>query len=253
MKTILSTLLLAATLCASALASRPARAQIIATVPGNYYYQVPVYFPIPVPLHEYSQPEKSQTAKRKASTRRTVPKNALTTTTYRESPAVTKRVVRRFTDWAAPQTDATDAETIRRDYEDDMVGRWAKEVAGDGLKRGDVADALTSYWLINWQIANRVVNDLKPAQVRAVRRFFASTLASTPAFAKATNAQRQEIAEGYIYSAVMQGGAFGQIFRTGDQAQIKQFSDARAASFKTETGFDLRTVKLTNTGFTAKS
>ena len=105
---------------------------------------------------------------------------------------------------------------------------------------------------MNWQIANRVTSDPTPAQVRAVRRLFVSALSSTPAFAKATNAQRQEMAEAYIYNSVLQGGAFGQIFYAGDKALIQRFSDGRTASFETETGFDLHTVKLTNAGFAAK-
>lgn len=257
MKPTLPTLLLAATLATSGLV---ARAQGYGGgMAGNIYtYQVPIRFPIPLPIPldvPDSQPQTSKNIKRKASTRpiRRTPKEVLTTTTYRESPAVSKRVLKGFTDWIATKANATDAEAIRRDFENDIVGRWAKEVRENGLKRGDVADALTAYWVTNWMIANRVTSDPKPVQVRAVRRLFASVLSSTPAFAKATNAQRQEMAEAYIYNTVLQGGAFGQVFHTGDKALIKRFSDGRAASFKTEMGFDLRTVKLTNAGFAAKS
>lgn len=186
------------------------------------------------------------------SVRKTKPKKALTTTTYRESPAVTKRTVTRFTNWVATTTNATAAAAIRRDFENDMLNRWAKESSENGLHRGDVADALTAYWVTNWMIANRVTTDPTRAQVRAVRRLFVSVLSSTPAFAKATGAQRQEMAEGFIYGAVLQGGAFGQVFHTGDKALIQRYSDGRAASFKKEMGFDLHTVQLTDTGFKLK-
>jgi len=106
---------------------------------------------------------------------------------------------------------------------------------------------------LNWQIANRVTTDPTSAQVRAVRHLFVSVLSSTLAFAKATNVQRQEMAEAYIYNAVLQGGAFAQIFHAGDQALLKRYSDGRAASFKKEMGFDLRTVQLTDAGFAAKA
>ncbi len=243
-----TTLLLAATLCASGLAARPARAQMayygpVGIWPGNLYFS----------SQAFHNPEVKSSVRRSFSNiRKTKPRKALTTTTYRESPAVHKQVLTRFTNWVGTKLNATDAESISRDFENDMVGRWAKGVAEVDLKRGDVADALTSYWLVNWHIANRVTSDPKPAQVRAVRHLFVSVLSSTPAFARATNAQRQEMAEAFIYNSVLQGGAFGQIFRTGDQAQIKRYSDGRAASFKTEMGFDLRTMKLTNTGFAPK-
>ena len=196
---------------------------------------------------------KSKNSERKSSRpiRRT-PKKVLTTTTYRESSAVRTRVLKGFTGWIATQTNATDAASIRRDFEDDVLGRWAKEVKMDGLKRGDVADAMTDYWVKNWMIANRVTFTNR-AQVQGVRRFFASALASTPAFAKATDAQRQEMAEGFIYNAILQGSVFAQVFHTGNKALIKQISDARAAQFKKETGLDLRTMKLTDAGFAAKT
>ncbi len=256
MKPTIPTLFLTATLCASALVTRPARADYMdfGQVYINAGMNMAIHDSIVLDIRRQSE---SQNTERKASASRgskaKTPKKALTTTTYRESSAVHNRVLTRFTDWVATHTNATDAAAIRRDFENDMLGRWAKESSKNGLKRGDVADALTAYWVTNWMIANRVTSDPKPAQVRAVRRFFVSALSSTPAFARATNAQRQEMAEGYIYSAVLQDGAFGQVFHTGDKALIQRYSDGRAASFKKEMGLDLRTVQLTDAGFAAKA
>ncbi len=246
-----STLFLAATLCASALVVRPARAQSW-TPPFDFSPQLGARIMEPQLEAQRDRAAQGASSARKATDSvRRVPKKALTTTTYRESSDVTKRVVKGFTDRIAAQASASDAATIRTMFENDMVGIWAKDVAADGLKRGDVADALTDYWVKNWMIANRVTFTTR-AQVQAVRRLMVSVLSSTPAFAKASNAQRQEMAEGYIYNSVLQSGAFVQVFHTGDKALIKKASDARAASFKTETGFDLRSVKLTNTGFAPK-
>jgi hypothetical protein len=254
MKPTLPTLFLAATLCASGFVTRPARAQFSGGLYGIYHVPIDIagMNERRIALDASSQVIENTGNKSTRNVRRT-PKKALTTTTYHESPAVTKRTVTRFTNWISTQTNATDAAAIRRDFENDMLGRWAKGVSETGLKRGDVADALTTYWVANWQIANRVTSDPTNAQVRAVRRLFVSVLSSTPAFARATNAQRQEMAEGYIHGAVLQSAAFAQIFHTGDKALLQRYSDGRAASFKTEMGFDLRTVQLTDTGFKSKA
>jgi len=253
MKHTTTTLFLAATLCAGALVMPQARAQFYSwsAIPDYSYL---VRSPASLKITQEIGRESQNTARESTGgVRKTTPKKALTTTTYRESPAVSKQVLTRFTDWVATKANATDAAAIRRDFENDMLGRWAKESSENGLHRGDVADALTAYWVTNWMIANRVTSDPTPAQVRAVRRLFVSVLSSTPAFAKATNAQRQEMAEGFIYNTVLQSSAFGQVFHTGDKALLKSYSDGRAASFKQEMGFDLRTVRLTDAGFAAKS
>ncbi len=256
MKPTLPTFLLAATLCASALVTPTARAdymdfgQVYITAGMNMAAMQPTMDMVRRQADENRSASQNTGSKSSPGVRKTPQKKALTTT-YRESSAVHKRVLTRFTDWLDTKLNATDAASLRRAFEQDALSEWAKGNASDGLKRGDVADAMTDYWVKNWMIANRVTFTSR-AQVQAVRRFFASVLSSNPTFAKTTDAQRQEMAEGYIYNSQFQSIAFVSVFHTGDKALIQKLSDGRAASFKTETGFDLRTVKLTNAGFAPK-
>lgn len=268
MKPTLPTLLLAATLCASALAMRPARAQDDYSFPGYDFNTLSGMAAMDGVRQEIWRQESDRLQRdaqqsasprgqgvRKTKPKKTPLKKALTTTTYRESPTVHKQVLGKFTQHLRTQiTSKADAENMCRDFEgQDVMALWAKDVAKDGLKRGDVADAMANYWIMDWRIANRVMTDPTRVQVQAVRRFFASILSSTPAFAKATGAQRQEMAEAYIYTAVLQGGLFAQVFHTGNKALIQKVSDGQNAQFKKETGIDLRLMKLTNAGFAAKS
>ena len=152
MKHTLTTLFLAATLCASALVMPQARAQYSDDIPdftlANSWspLNTGAFYPNAVIMNDIIRSGENGNAGSKSSqgVRKATPKKALTKTTYRESPAVHKQVLTRFNNWIATKLNASDAASIRRDFENDMMGRWAKEVAPD-LKRGDVADALTAY------------------------------------------------------------------------------------------------------------
>jgi hypothetical protein len=172
MKPTTTTFLLAATLCASALVMPAARADymdmsnsagMMAQMWADRSQFISTQSLNNSIASQYGTNE-STGGKTGHKVRKTKPKPRVMTT-YRESPAVTKRTVTRFTNWVATKTNATAAESIRRDFENDALGYWAKEVAKDGLKRGDVADAMTQYWLMSWQIANRSMSDPTRAQV----------------------------------------------------------------------------------------
>ena len=226
----------------------------------DWAYQPPI-FQTPMMRGIVREAVRRMSGTAKAQNDGKTPKKAPATTTYRESPAVSQRVAKGFTDWIVSQAAPGEATFLRRSFDRDGLEQWARgsreqwtrAVKRMGLKRGDVADALAGYWVINWQIANRSAGDRKPAQVRAVRAVFASVLASNPAFAKTSDAGRQEIAETYIHNAIFQASAFLEIVYSENNALLQRASNARDISFKRETGLDLRTVKLTDAGFAAKS
>lgn len=65
----------------------------------------------------------------------------------------------------------------------DMLQLWASPAAPDGLRLGDVADAMAEYWVSNWVMANRRP-DPTAGQVRAARDQVRRMLASSPALAR---------------------------------------------------------------------
>jgi len=251
MKPTIPTLFLAATLCASALVMPVARAQI-----SNYYtYKVPIDFAgmneRRMALDASSEIIENTGRKSVRSVRRTPKVRAVTT--YRASRAVSQRVQTRLIAFVvkAGNSPATVAQ-LKRDLQGNVIGKWARQVASDGLRSGDVADAMAANWVQNWQVANGVM-ETQPAQVRGVRRQLAAILADNAAFAKVSNAGRQEMAEGFIYSQVLQGAAYLDAIKRGDKTLQKQISDATSAGFKKGMGLDLRGVQLTDTGFKSKA
>jgi hypothetical protein len=173
---------------------------------------------------------------------------ASASTHYRASQAVSNRVRGQFADFVA-RTDPANADRLRQTVQqNDLLGLWEKHVSVDGLWRGDVADAMTAYWVQNWQIANNV-SFTNRTQIQAVRGQVYRALGSNPRFARLDDAGKQEVAEVFMLNFVAQGSAFSDATAKGDKGLSKRLSDAAVTRFRTEMGVDLRRLRLTDQGF----
>jgi hypothetical protein len=169
-------------------------------------------------------------------------------TRYRASPIVSARVRAQFADFVV-RADPPNADRLRSFVvQNDLLSAWAKHVAVDGLQRGHVADAMTAYWVQNWQIANKVPFASR-AQVQAVRAQISAALGTSPAFASLGDAARQEMAETFMLNFVAQGAAFSDAMTRRDAAATTRLSDAAAARFRKDMNLDLRRLRLTGAGF----
>ncbi|TGX52308.1 hypothetical protein E5A73_16060 [Sphingomonas gei] len=172
---------------------------------------------------------------------------AAATTRYRPSPTVSARVRTQFADFIA-RADPAHSEGLRKFVQqNDLLGAWEQHVAGDGLRRGDVADAMTAYWVQNWQIANKVAFASR-AQVQSVRAQVAGALAGSPGFARLGDAARQELAETFMLNFIAQGSAFSDAAARRDAGATRRLSDAAAARFRKDMNLDLRALRLTEAG-----
>ncbi|WP_233503517.1 DUF6683 family protein [Sphingomonas psychrotolerans] len=176
--------------------------------------------------------------------------NATASTRYRGSPVVSARVRAQFGDFVAKADPANAGRLRNAVLQQDLLGAWEKHVAVDGLRRGDVADAMAAYWVQNWQIANKVPFASR-AQVQAVRGQVSRALAASPAFAKLDDAARQEMAETFMLNFVAQGSAFSDATARRDAGAAARLSDAAAARFRQGMNLDLRRLRLTAAGFSA--
>lgn len=170
------------------------------------------------------------------------------TTAYRASPAISARVRQQFADWMGKQTNAESGRRVAEALDRiDPVRSWAQLVGADGLRPGDTADALASYWVLNWVMANG--GDSNRSQVMAVREQVRPIMAANPAYARLSEAQRQEFAEVLILNFLIQHAAYIDALKRGDRDAQRRIGDAAVARFKSEMGVDLRRLRLTNAGF----
>lgn len=170
-------------------------------------------------------------------------------TRYAASPAVSTRVRAQFADFAATADPANGARLREAILRQDLLGAWEKHVAVDGLRRGDVADAMAAYWVQNWQMANQIAF-VDRAKVQAVRGQVARALTANPAFAKLDDARKQEMAETFMLNFVAQGSAYSEATSQRDTAQIARLSKAAGARIRQEMTLDAGQLRLTPTGFT---
>ncbi len=173
-------------------------------------------------------------------------------TAYAPSPAVRDRVRGQFVSFIRQSSGDRAAVDIAGELQrKDYLQLWAAHMAPFGMRLGDVADAMAAYWLANWMMANGVDN-ASAEKARAVREQVRFTLLSKPAFAQMSDAQKQEMAEIFIYNQVLQDANYVTAAKRGDHALMQKIGDASVARFRNEMHLDLRQLALTDQGFVAR-
>lgn len=181
-----------------------------------------------------------------SSARREAPVRVVTT--YHPSREVSARVRRQFAEWMSGLAGAPGGRRIAASMRDsDPVRSWARIVGNDELKPGDVVDAVTAYWILNWVMANDADSTRDEAQ--AVRRQVRRMMAASPGYGRLKEAQRQEISEVLMLNFLIQHAAFTDAKARGDSETVDRLGQAAVARFKTEMGIDLNGLRLTDAGF----
>ena len=176
------------------------------------------------------------------------PSGAVVRTTYRASPAVSTRVRSQFAEFVGRNSGREAEQRVRSVLTNgDPVGSWSGIVRSDGLRSGDVADAMAAYWVMNWVIANQ--GDNNRTQTLAVRDQVRRSIAGGP-IARLDDAGRQEMAEVLMLNFLVQHAAYVDAMQRGDNAMARRLGDAAVTRFRNEMGVDLRQLRLTSAGLT---
>lgn len=133
----------------------------------------------------------------------------------------------------------------------DPIASWAGIVREDGLRTGDLADAMAAYWILNWIMANQ--GDNNRTQALAVRDQVRGVIGGSPAVARLGDAGRQEMAEVLMLNFLVQQATYVDAMQRGDQAMMRRLGDAAVARFRNEMGVDLRRLQLTDAGLVSAS
>jgi hypothetical protein len=115
-----------------------------------------------------------------------------------------------------------------------------------GMHANNVADAYAVWWVSAWMGAKGRSDDATPVQMAMVKRQATDALASTPEFASATDAGKQELAESLLVHAALIGATVETY--ASDPAMLGK---ARTAIAKGASGMglDLSKMTLTDQGF----
>lgn len=128
----------------------------------------------------------------------------------------------------------------------DFIEKVGALVAPQGLRIDNVADAYALWWINAWQ-ASRGNNDTPDrAVLSAVRAQAASAVTATGEIARASDAQKQELAEALWVQAALIDGAVEQAKH--DPARLREVGAAVRKGAKSM-GLDLGMIDLTREGF----
>ena len=195
-----------------------------------------------------SSGEGSASSGRRAAPRApAAPSRGVVRTSYRASPAVSTRVRSQFAQFVGRNSGREAEQRVRSVLANgDPIGSWSGIVRSDGLRSGDVADAMAAYWVMNWVMANQ--GDNNRIQTLAVRDQVRRSIAGGPV-ARLDDAGRQEMAEVLMLNFLVQHAAYVDAVQRGDNAMARRLGDAAVTRFRNEMGVDLRRLRLTDAGF----
>ena len=173
-------------------------------------------------------------------------------TTYSTSPQVSAKAQRQFLDFirerSGEEAERAVAGIFAQRSPQDM---WAELVAADGLVPGDAVDALTSYFALNWVIANQQPE--AEFSLAGVQRQVRAAMQGDRTFQALDEAGRQEFAEVLMMNFLLQQAVLSDAYVREDAQMMQQLSDAAVARFKSEMGVDLRRLQPTSDGLTASA
>ena len=173
-------------------------------------------------------------------------------TSYPQSSVISARIQRQFLDsirWSV-STEARNS-LAAAFAERPALDIWQDLVASDGLKTGNVVDALTAYWVLNWVTANARYNfkvDNGP-----IRAQLQAAMAADPNFRTLNNLQKQEMAEGYILRFLVEHAALNDAATRKDVTALGRLALASVTRFRQEMGVDLLALQLGAEGFAPKA
>jgi hypothetical protein len=196
------------------------------------------------PIMDQVEGTKSQSKARENNQTSSIPLSV--SPTYTPSISVRKKNLANF----VAKTRATDpagADQMEQVFASgDIIEIVDGALKGKGLTVSNAADAYAVWWVSAWQAANGDTSERSNATYKAVSGQAARGFANSPEFAKATDAQKQEMAEAMLVQTVM----IDQMNEAsaGDPAMKQKLADAVKQGAKAS-GIDLDTMTLTEQGF----
>ena len=173
-------------------------------------------------------------------------------TSYPSSTVISARIQRQFLDNIRWSVNAEARNTLKAAFaERPALEIWQELVASDGLTTGNVADAITAYWVLNWVTANARYNlkiDNGPVQAQ-----MQAAMAADPNFRTLSNLQKQEMAEGYILKFLVEHAALNDAMARKDVTALGRLALAAATRFRQEMGVDLIALEPGSEGFAPKA
>ncbi len=141
------------------------------------------------------------------------------------------------------------AAELEKAFATDIIAQIAPELRRLGLSADDMADMTAAYWVAAWEAAHGIVGKPSdPAQVRGARTQIAGVMATNPALARMSDADKQDVADTMLLQTLLVDARMRAAAGAGAAMQ-KKMGDAIAAEAAQTLKVDLTRVTLTDKGF----
>ncbi|GAB3995519.1 hypothetical protein GCM10028807_35850 [Spirosoma daeguense] len=128
-----------------------------------------------------------------------------------------------------------------------LINEFDKLLAGYGFSGRNLADVMTAYLVLNWQIANGQEYNNKSG-FNSVREMVQESLASNSKMKNVPDAEKQKVAETMAYQSMIALAGYQNLKKKNDTAGLAKLQQSVYDSVK-QLGFDLKAVQLTANGF----
>lgn len=132
-------------------------------------------------------------------------------------------------------------------HQNKLRNEFDRMLAGYGYSGKNLADAMTAYLVINWQIVHgQEYNDRRGFD--AARKMIREHLLSSAYLKNATDQDKQTVAETFAYQSMIAMNTYKTFVATKKHAELEEFKTSIDNNLK-KSGFDLRALRLTTNGF----
>lgn len=179
-----------------------------------------------------------------------VPADAVRTLDFERDAAVSARESQAFAAHLATQPDGGEP-VVQAVRSGRLMDEFDRLLQRYGYSPRNLGDVLGAYLVICWEIVSESDSNDEPAGQRAVRRQLAGPLASVPAIARMSDAQKQGQAERTAYLTMVAASAYQELKRGGDPVRLADLQRNVRASLL-QSGIDLERLVLTEDGLVAR-
>lgn len=176
--------------------------------------------------------------------------DALEFSTSGKVESATRRKI--FESLSQTTSDPAMLEELRKSVDSDAVwNQFDRLLRSFGYSSDNLADVMTAYYVINWEVVNGEDATRHPDGIRAINRALTSTLAASPELQAMSDAEKQEAAEIMAYMATIAGAAKNELRDRGDGAGLADLQSAIRQTVLKQ-GIDLARLQLTDQGFVSR-
>jgi len=179
-----------------------------------------------------------------------VPADAVRTLDFERDAAVSAREREAFAAHLAKQPNGG-GPVVQAVRSGKLMDEFDRLLQRYGYSPRNLGDVLGAYLVICWEIVSESDSNDEPAGQRAVRRQLAGPLASVPAIARMSDAQKQGQAERTAYLTMVAASAYQELKRGDKPAQLADLQRNVRASLL-QSGIDLEQLVLTEDGLVAR-